>query len=598
LFVGLVLFGWTQDACAQADWSAKIINQRDLEKKEILAFQNAMRQAITDDILLALAEKERHGPAVASVAGQYFEKMTQVPASLVAMRALFKRQDIGDKAIAFAVTSPMAEQLVAAMVVSRDGIDQQNAARMIAALSAMRRGEHIKLKQATPNPQPAPADPSAQQPAWLTADYSASLAALIENSKSRDALECAFLAAGLDRVQSLKEQAKAYQTHRVAEVASAARFAYAALGGEIDVQKLLVDLADTEPQKVRDPLSYDPRQTRRVYAIMAAGQAKVSEAVEPLIGFVNDPDPHVAVAAARALGQIGGQGASVRLLEAMNDQTTWPARIAMYEAIGANPDAAAVRPLLERMKAESGRLRQDALYALLSIAAQKNDNLSIDGFDSWWMEHGQGFTADPTATQSWRSEHRVGQVDVQPFAGFYETAVISDRMVFAIDASKSINEQQLLQLQQTLTEIFEQFPESIQFNLVDFGGHVRVMGKGRMISGKVRERALDVFLKQTELTGGTRIFDAIETAMSLPDVDTIHFLSDGAPYGSQLNDWKRIDYVTRLRTSDVPIAVHVVFLSRAGQPENLAKQALPRAIREFADAHSGRFKIMVADVPQ
>lgn len=588
LCTSLVLVCPATPVWAQNDWSQKVLKQRKPDQKEKVAFQLAQRQGVSDLTMLTLAERERHGPAVAAVAGQYFEKASKVPDSFDAIQAVVKRKDIGAKAVAFAAVSPISEQLIVSLIASPKEVDRLVAARMIASLALMRHGQ-AKGNQDAPEEQPK--HKKGDVPTWLLADHSESIKALIEHGTSRATLEYALLAAGLDRVESARALVQDRTTHHVQEVA------YAALDGEIDSAQLLVDLKETERERERGkpPLSYEPTQSPLVYAIMAAGEAGVAEATDPLLGYVSDRDLHVAVAAVRALSQIGGDGLAVRLLETIGVETLWPVRVALYDAIGANPDSSAVPALLERFKAETGRLRQDVLHALLSIAAGNLEDPTIEGFAAWWEVNGDGFVADPATTRSWRTEHKVGHINVKPFAGFYETAVISDSLVFAIDASKSINQGQLELLQKTLTEMFAVFPEEIRFNLVDFGGHVRLLAKGRMVNGKVRERALDVFLKKTELTFGTRIFDAIEVAMDVPEVDTLHFLSDGEPYGSQINNWRRIDYVTRLRCSTVPIAVHVIFLPKNGKPEQVAKRPLAIQMRDFAHAHAGRFRILVSE---
>ncbi|MEO0476351.1 MAG: HEAT repeat domain-containing protein [Planctomycetota bacterium] len=367
------------------------------------------------------------------------------------------------------------------------------------------------------------------------------------------------------------------------------------MGGELDPALMVAGFANAEKRKAKGPLSYDIRQSPLAYLAMASGEGRLAETVDPLIVVLGDRDIHAAVAAARALGKIGGDGLSKRMLEAITPETPWPVRLALYESIGANPDPAAVPLLLERFEIEPGRLRQDVLYALLSHAADDLIPLTIEGFNEWWQASGQSFEPDIDVTRAWRETHRVSDVTVDAFAGFYETAVISDNLVFAFDASKSINDQQLALLKSTLTELFESLPAEMRFNVIDFGGHVRMLAKGRMVEGKVKERALGRFLQKTELTFGTWIFEAIELSMDLPEVDTVHFLSDGQPWGSELNNWQRTDYATRVRCATVPVAVNVILTPKAGNPEQIAKRPLARQMKRFAEAHAGRFQIIVPE---
>jgi len=582
-------------ALAQADWSAKVIKQRNPAEKERIAATSAHRLGVSEQALLNLVDNERHGPAVASAVGQYFEKATQVPQRFIAIQEAVRRRDIGAKTVVFAAMSPIAEQLIAALTLSRDEIDRQIAARMIAVLETMKRLEQDARRPVPEGKPNAQVIKQAEPPPWLKGEYSAQLKTLIETSKSRDTLEYAFLAVGLGRMEALRELAQAHVSHRVPDVAYAARFAMASLGDEVDAGRLIEDLANIERTRAKDPLSYDPGHSPLVYLMMTAGEGRVVEAVDPLMGYLADRDVHAGVAAARALGRIGGEGVAVRLLEAITEEVAWPVRVAIYDAVGAKPDKAAVPLLLERFEAETGRLRQDVLHALLSIAAGGPEEQTIEGFNLWWAQNADGFEVDGAGTMAWRDANRVGDLTVEPFTGFYGTAVISDRMVFAIDASKSIDENQLALLKQTLVELVAAFSAEMQFNFVDFGGHVRVLGKGRMVSGEVRERALNQFLHKTELTFGTRIFEAIETSMDLPGADTVHFLSDGQAYASQVNSWQRIDYATRLRTMTVPVAVHVIFFPKKGDPVKIARWKISKEMRDFANAHAGRFEILVPE---
>lgn len=585
----LALFSLAIPAYSQADWSEKIIKERNPERKEAKAARLSAGQGVSDATLLNLAEHERYGPAVAYAVGQYFEKAKAVPESFAAFQAVVNRRDLGEKAIVFAAMSPMSDQLIVALTESREEIDRQIAARMIATLAWMRHSD-LQAKPVVKD-EKAPDD----TPAWLKHDHTEQLKKLIETSKSRVTLECVFHAVGLDRNEALLIQAQEHTTHRVPEVAFAARYAVAALGGELDTATMLSDFGNVEKGRNKPPLSYDTRQSAVVYLTMAAGEAGMVEAKEPIFALLSDTDVNTAVAAAHALGQIGGEGLAAQLIEAMNEQTPWPVRVAVYDAIGSNPEAAAVPLLRQRFNAETGRLRQDVLYALLSIAATQEIELTIEGFDQWWQANGESFEIDRSATDAWRTANKVGDASVSTFAGFYETAVISDSLVFSVDASKSIDEAELALLHKSLEDLFASLPAEMQFNLVDFGGHVRVLAKGRMLKGDIRDRALDVFLKKTKLTVGTRIFEAIETSMDLPDVDTVHFLSDGQPYASQVNNWQRTAYATRLRCSSVPIAIHLIYLPNKGNVEQIAKRPLSRYMRAFADAQAGRFHILVPD---
>lgn len=311
--------------------------------------------------------------------------------------------------------------------------------------------------------------------------------------------------------------------------------------------------------------------------------------------LIDDRDLHTAVYATRALGRIGGEGLSVKLVEAIDEDTLWPISVALYDAAGHNPEKEAVALLRERYDQETGRFRQDALHALLSIVAGQPDGLTIEAFDEWWQANGEAFQVDKQATRKWRLANQIAEVQVEPVAGFYESAVISERPVFSVDASKSMAGAQIESLKETLNDVVDSFPERVKFNIVDFGGHCRTLAPGGMIPAKNRKQAMREFTYEMELTLGTRTYDAIERGMMIPGMDSVHFLSDGAPYGSHLKGWVRIDYATRLFCSTAPVAVHIIYFPNPGQGNKAApgKDAMAR----YAKANAGKYHVIQSKAP-
>lgn len=565
------------------EWSRDLLSERDLNRKEELACLRGNRGILSETVGI-LASRERHGLAVVSVAGQYFERSDLDQNTPGVLRLLANRPDIGAQSLAYAALSPHAPELIVGFASSDAAGDQQIAARMIAATAVMRNDQDRASMRPAANVNGASNR--------LNINYRDQLQQLL-GSRDPITLEYALLAVGIDRVAAVREAVTPHLTSREPGVAMAAQFAAARLGMDVDEQAILRQIGRRPPRPVDLPaLSYDPRETPRVYAIMAAGAAGLESAVDPLTALVTDADLHNAVAAARALGEIGGEGRAVALLGLMTEEMPWPVRMAIYDAAGANPDKAAVPLLRERFDAETGRFRQDALYALLSIVAGAPEENTLFSFDTWWQEHGEAFAVDAEATQAWRSATRMDEVEVEPIAGFYESSVISDRPVFAVDASRSMAGAQIDSLKQTLSDVVLDFPERVRFNIVDFGGHCRVLAPGGLIPAANRRAAMQQFIYEMELTLGTRSYDAIERAMEIPGMDTVHYLSDGAPYGSHLRSWQRMDYATRLRCRTAPVAVYMIYFPPNANARN-ANNAISRGMEGFAHSHAGRFHVCV-----
>lgn len=577
---------------AQVDWSREVLAERDTDEKERIVCVRGTKEGVSADVIATLIKREKHGSAVAAAAGQYFEKGeldTNTPGVLM---ALAQRPDIGAQAIAYASVSTSAPELIVGFASAKNDDAQLVAARMLAATAVMR-GDADRQAKRLP-------DKIGDKSVRLNVNYRDQIVALLE-SDDELVLEYTLHAAAIDRVSFAKDAIAKHQDHKDPAVAMAAQYALASVNGEINAAAVLEQINEkpkaTRGKKADTPpaLTYETRGTPRTYAIMAAGMAKLSDASDPLMALLGDQDMHVAVEAARALGHIGSEGIALKLLGVMTDEMPWPVRLAMYDAIGANPDKAAIAPLRESYTAEDGRLRQDALFALLSIVAGKPEAMTIDAFDNWWALNGEAFVVDVKATNTWRAEHSPGQCEVQPIAGFYDSAVISDRPVFAVDASLSMKGKQIESLQSMLETVVLGLPNYVKFNIVDFGGHVRTLAPGGMIPAENRKAAMEQFKYEMELTLGTRTYDAVERAILIPGMDSVHFLSDGAPYGSHLASWVKIDYVTRLLCRTTPVAVNVIFFPEPGKEEQAAKSVLAKQMQAYAEAHAGKFVVSVAE---
>ena len=77
--------------------------------------------------------------------------------------------------------------------------------------------------------------------------------------------------------------------------------------------------------------------------------------------------------------------------------------------------------------------------------------------------------------------------------------------------------------------------------------------------------------------------------MNVPGMDTVHFLSDGAPYGSHLRSWGRIEYATRLYCQTAPVAVHAIYFPNPGKAA-----AGGETMKKYANANAGRFHVIQA----
>ena len=119
----------------------------------------------------------------------------------------------------------------------------------------------------------------------------------------------------------------------------------------------------------------------------------------------------------------------------------------------------------------------------------------------------------------------------------------------------------------------------VYFNIVDFGGYLRVMFPRKLVSAAAASSSAIQLVGYMELTLGTRSYDGIEVGMWLPTTDTIIYLSDGAPVASKMNAWQRIMRGIHLLNRYRPLAVYCVEFNAGG--------ANAAAMKEIAARNAG-----------
>lgn len=89
----------------------------------------------------------------------------------------------------------------------------------------------------------------------------------------------------------------------------------------------------------------------RCYAVKALGDMEIKEAVEPLVRYLEDPDPDVRCDSAAALGRIKDKRAVKPLIKSLED-TDGQVRICAIEALAAIGDAGCVDKMISTMSSE------------------------------------------------------------------------------------------------------------------------------------------------------------------------------------------------------------------------------------------------------
>lgn len=286
-------------------------------------------------------------------------------------------------------------------------------------------------------------------------------------------------------------------------------------------------------------------------------------------------DPRVRLEAARALRRFGSDEAKAfmgRWLQACD----WPVAVELAAALGEKPDPRSVPALIERLRKEHGRLRMDLVHALSSIAGGQVAQ-TADAWAGWWKTNGPSFAVDAEASAAYRARTPVQRIDLVALGFFYSLPIQSDRICYVVDSSMSMKGDRIASLRRNLAESIDGLAKHVRYDIVDFGGDVVVLEADGLLEDRRKgvKRAEDM-----PLSLGTRAYDGMERAARIPALDTMLFLSDGAPVRGQFNSWPDILRVLSVMHRYAPLAIHSVNFDP--NPANAA------AMRKLAACRAGR----------
>ena len=392
-------------------------------------------------------------------------------------------------------------------------------------------------------------------------------------SKSRETQYLAILAAAYSMQKGYADQVKAVQVS-TGELASA-KILFQVMTGQVPSDKD-VKAAFGKSQRVDKPmtgtsvaLTYTNMNVPAMSTLCEAlGRTKDKKYLGIIHQALGQKDERVRIDAIRALRRIGDKTSLPYLFKVLQ-KCEWTVLIEACQFLGENPAKESIPHLIKRFQAETGRLRLDVNYALSSIAG-KRVGYKPEQWVTWWKSNAKTFKVDLTKTIEFRDKVRLQDVGAIALGGFYSISIYSDRCCFVVDYSKSMQGDKIANLKENMTDTVDNLKDYVQFNICDFGGDVNLLYNGTLIDDK--KKALKYIMSQ-DMTGATRSMDAIEKGMMLPEVDTIYFLSDGAPVRSEFNKWELIHRLVRSMNRYRPIAMSTICF-KAGRSNALSMEQL------------------------
>jgi HEAT repeat protein len=260
-----------------------------------------------------------------------------------------------------------------------------------------------------------------------------------------------------------------------------------------------------------------------------------------LVEFTDDPDDDVRNAATVELGR-GGSDKELELLAKLLDHPRWSTRLAALRGLELLHREECVALLIDRLSKEHGRLTTDLAGALQRLTG-RSFGAYADLWRNWWDKRPAdwrlpGSGAAPSTSLPRTEIREIGGTRV---ANFFGARVTSERVVFVIDISGSMEESaadgdtRLEHATKKLLAAIQNLSPETQYNVIVFSTSAQAWRRGVLVTGKGAKEKLPTvaqaaeWLSKLRAGGGTNLFGALELAFADPEVDTIYLLSDGEP---------------------------------------------------------------------
>ena len=139
---------------------------------------------------------------------------------------------------------------------------------------------------------------------------------------------------------------------------------------------------------------------------------------------------------------------------------------------------------------------------------------------------------------------------VRTLGSFYDLGIYSAEFIYVVDTSASMKGERIKNLEVNLSSSTADLKEPARFNIIMFGGEINI-ASDQLITATSGTYIADQ-ISNLKLSLATRTFDAIYMAGQFDEIDTIYFLSDGAPvhgfFWQMVHDHSRVQIFAPLST--------------------------------------------------
>lgn len=262
-------------------------------------------------------------------------------------------------------------------------------------------------------------------------------------------------------------------------------------------------------------------------------------------------------------------GDALAMLKLPRDQQ--PLLLAAIRLLRHMHDKRGIEPLIEFLAREDlKRERTDAHLALVSLTGVDH-GVYPGEWRKWWEDQGPTFQMpkDPKPTGNVRPPKKG--------TTFYGIQTLSDKVLFIVDLSGSMDKQQKGAgsegktkwdvLKQQLTGAVFGLRPTDTFNVIFFN-HALIPWQAKKVEATERNKRLLkdwVEDKRRQPLGGTNIYDALELGFKIahrttgpPDLDTVFFLTDGRPTAGKIRDRQRMLQIFEAWNKSAHLTIHAV----------------------------------------
>jgi uncharacterized protein YegL len=369
-----------------------------------------------------------------------------------------------------------------------------------------------------------------------------------DNYKTRTELQNAMVKAD----ERLREDRKVFEAF------------HAAIGRLKDVKSL--SALSTEVKKFKSVTGKE---------VAAEGFGAAPAGMETALRLAKDGGPRVAAAALRGLRGRNEDPVFDYAKACLKDEW-WPVRLEAVLTLEKVNQPRVLPPLIEALAREEGRLRDDVRDALRRLTSQ-NFDADPEAWRMWWVDNHKDLEDKGGGTALFGSFK--GKAPSPEKKSVYGIESRSRKILFIIDTSGSMkhpitkakgtatglsadeteemNMTKLELAQRELKRAIRSLEPEASFNIVSFGTHVvkwkPKMGKGDMTT----KNEAYAFVRDLEAAGGTWAYGAFMEAFQMagmgaydknydPVMDTVYFISDGAPTDNDMDKPAAVDPETVL----------------------------------------------------